>query len=177
MKQLRSNRVARPATSPAVGGLRRKALKAHLLHFFTNVLLAADAEAALAPYGLTRLHNRVLALTAMNPGATIGDLLRAMRVTHQNLNPTMRELIRQGLLVAKIGEQDRRRKQLYLTAKGRRLVQTVLRRQLARLEAALAASGPEATDAFLAVHEKLVDKDDLKWVERLTEDPSGLTDI
>ena len=177
MKQLNSSRAAKPAPSSAVSGLRKKALKAHLLHFFTNVLLAADAEAALEPYGLTRLHNRVLALTAMNPGATISDLLRAMRVTHQNLNPTMRQLIKEGLLVARIGEQDRRRKQLYLTAKGRRLVQTVLRRQLTRLEAALTACGPDATEAFLAVHERLVDKDDLKWVERLTEDPSGLADV
>ena len=183
MKQLNSRRAAtqQPAAAPPglrnPADLRKTALKAHLLHFFTNVLLAADAEAALEPYGLTRLHNRVLALTAMNPGATISDLLRAMRVTHQNLNPTMRQLIKNGLLVARIGEQDRRRKQLYLTAKGRKLVQTVLRRQLTRLEAALTASGPEATEAFLAVHERLVDQDDLKWVERLTEDPSGLADV
>lgn len=174
MKQKLSSAKA-PAAPAAPNTLRKTALKAFLLHFFANVLLAADAEAALEPYGLTRLHNRVLILTAMNPGATVSDLLRAMRVTHQNLNSPMRQLIKDGLLVAKIGEKDRRQKQLYLTAKGRKLVQAVLNRQLARLEATLANSGAEATSGFLAVHERLVDRDDLKWAERLAEDPSGLT--
>ncbi|MET4736670.1 DNA-binding MarR family transcriptional regulator [Bradyrhizobium japonicum] len=173
MKQKLSSAKAPAPAAPNT--LRKTALKAFLLHFFANVLLAADAEAALEPYGLTRLHNRVLILTAMNPGATVSDLLRAMRVTHQNLNAPMRQLIKDGLLVAKIGEKDRRQKQLYLTAKGRKLVQAVLNRQLARLEATLANSGAEATNGFLAVHERLVDRDDLKWAERLAEDPSGLT--
>jgi len=174
MKQKLSSAKA-PTAPVAPSTLRKTALKAFLLHFFANVLLAADAEAALEPYGLTRLHNRVLILTAMNPGATVSDLLRAMRVTHQNLNAPMRQLIKDGLLVAKIGEKDRRQKQLYLTAKGRKLVQAVLNRQLARLEATLSNSGAEATNGFLAVHERLVDRDDLKWAERLAEDPSGLT--
>jgi DNA-binding MarR family transcriptional regulator len=177
MKQPNSSHAEKTPPSEARAALRKQALKAYLLHFFTNVLLAADAEAALEPYGLTRLHNRVLVLTAMNPGATISDLLRAMRVSHQNLNPTMRQLIKDGLLIAKIGEADRRRKQLYLSAKGRRLVQAVLHRQLARLEAVFGDIGAEATDAFIAVHEKLVDKDDLKWAERLAENSSGLTEI
>ncbi|MET0675568.1 MAG: MarR family transcriptional regulator [Bradyrhizobium sp.] len=174
MKQKSSSQAVKAQGAAAPTVLRKTALKAYLLHFFTNVLLAADAEVALEPYGLTRLHNRVLVLTAMNPGATVSDLLRAMRVTHQNLNAPMRQLIKDGLLVAKIGEKDRRQKQLYLTAKGRKMVQAVLNRQLARLETALADSGPEATEAFLAVHERLVDRDDLKWAERLAEDPSGL---
>ncbi|RZN35788.1 MarR family transcriptional regulator [Bradyrhizobium sp. Leo121] len=176
VKQQNSSHASK-AQSEVPADLRKKTLKAFLLHFFANVILAADAEAALEPYGLTRLHNRVLVLTAMNPGATVSDLLRAMRVSHQNLNPTMRQLVKDGLLIAKIGEEDRRQKRLYPTAKGRKLVQTVLRRQFARLEAALADCGPDATNAFLAVHEKLVDKDDLRWAERLAEDPSGLADV
>jgi DNA-binding MarR family transcriptional regulator len=174
MKQKTSSQSAKAQPPAAPNALRKTALKAYLLHFFTNVLLAADAEASLEPYGLTRLHNRILVLTAMNPGATVSDLLRAMRVTHQNLNAPMRKLIKDGVLVARIGEKDRRQKQLYLTAKGRKLAQAVFSRQLTRLETALAESGPEATDAFLAVHERLVDRDDLKWAERLAEDPSGL---
>lgn len=175
MKQNSSTAVMADATAGAVG-LRKTVMKAFLLHFLANVNLAADAEAALEPYGLTRLHNRVLTLAAMNPGVTIGEMLRAMRVTHQNLNPTMRLLIREGLLVAKIGEVDRRHKRIYPTAKGRKLVQNVLRRQLCRLEAALASCGPEATNAFLAIHEKMVDGDDLLWAERLAQDPSGLAE-
>lgn len=155
--------------------LRRRAFEGFFLHFFTNLNLAADANEALEPYKLTRLHHRILTLVSMMPGVTVGELVRALKVSHQNVNGPMRQLIQQGLVTAETGTEDRRQKHLFASAEGHEIVQAVLGRQLARLENAFRHCGPEAVQAFLEIHRHLVEEEDRAWIDRLSLDPHGLS--
>jgi DNA-binding MarR family transcriptional regulator len=128
---------------------------------------------ALGASGFSLTKNRILGFATLTPGITVGELVRALRVTHQNLNEPLRRLIDEGYIVAKIGEEDRRHKRLFATAKGSRLYRRVLAEQLAQLEEAFRAAGPDATQGFLEVHRHLVDAGGREWIERASRVASG----
>lgn len=171
-----ARRTGKTVGLPAEAPLRARAMEGLLLHFFVNITLMSDTYEAIDPHGLTRLHNRILSITGMMPGLTVGDLMRALRVTHQNLSAPIKQLLQKGLLVAEIGTEDRRQKHLYLTKGGRELVRAVLARQLVRIEAAYKACSPQAVEDFLAVQRRMLEPQERELVDRMVEDPGGICD-
>jgi DNA-binding MarR family transcriptional regulator len=157
--------VEEPAASRAAAP---EVTEAFLLHFFTHVHMTEAAATALGPSGFTLTKNRILGFATLTPGITVGELVRSLRVTHQNLNEPLRRLINEGYVVAKIGVEDRRHKQLFATAKGRRLYRRALAEQVNRLDHAFRTAGPEAVRGFLEVHRLLVEPADLEWIEKAT---------
>jgi DNA-binding MarR family transcriptional regulator len=93
-------------------------------------------------------------------------MVKRLRITHQAVNGPLRQLIEEGYVVAKIGVEDRRHKRLYATRKGSRLYVRHLTENVARVEEAFRAAGPEAVRGFLEVHRRLVDSGDREWAER-----------
>lgn len=156
--------------------LRARAMEGVFLHFFINLALMSDTYEALEPHGLTRLHNRIMCITGFAPGLTMGELKRVLRVSHQNLNAPVRQLLEKGLLVAEVGTKDRRQKHLHLTKSGRQLVRAVVARLLARVETAYKACSPQAVETFLGVQRRILEDQDRDLVERMAEDPNGLCD-
>jgi DNA-binding MarR family transcriptional regulator len=138
-----------------------------LLHFFANLCLTSDVNPRLSELGFGRLHHRILFFATNAPGITVGELLGALRVTHQNVRAAMKRLIDDGYLLARIGQRDRRHKRLYASAKGKHLVESLSQRQLERIERAYRAAGPEAVKGFFLVHQYLVDPSDLDWIDQL----------
>jgi DNA-binding MarR family transcriptional regulator len=163
---------AAQATGPAAeADLSTRALRRGLLmHFFANLCLTSDANLRLSELGFGRLHHRILFFAANAPGITVGELLGALRVTHQNVRAPMKHLLDSGHLLARIGQKDRRHKRLYASAKGRNLVDAISKRQMERIERAYRAAGPEAVRGFFLVHQHLVDPSDLDWMEQLWAD-------
>jgi DNA-binding MarR family transcriptional regulator len=154
-----------PALSP---GVTARVAEAFFLHFFTHVHMTAAATKAFGVAGFSLTKNRILGFATLTPGITVGELVRSLRVTHQNLNEPLRRLIGEGFVVAKIGVDDRRQRQLFATAKGRRLYRRVLAEQVSRLEQAFRTAGPEAVRGFLEVHRLLVEPVDLDWIKKAT---------
>lgn len=148
--------------------LHTLATEAFFLHFFTHVQMTSTAMEALGASGFSLTKNRILGFATLTPGITVGELVRSLRVTHQNLNEPLRRLISEGYIVAKIGVEDRRHKKLFATAKGSRLYRRVLGEQVKRLEAAFKAAGPEAARGFLEVHRHLCDPPELEWIAKAT---------
>jgi DNA-binding MarR family transcriptional regulator len=163
----------RNAQPEAEAKLSTQAAEAFFLHFFTQVNLTSAAVEALGPSGFSLTKHRILGFATLTPGITVGELVRSLRVTHQNLNEPLRRLINEGYIVAKIGEEDRRHKRLFATAKGSRLYRRVIAQQLAMLERAFAAAGPEATRGFLEVQRQLVGETDRDWVTQATRAIAG----
>ena len=158
--------VAETATVSAEAPAR--ALKKGLLmHFFANLCLTGDVSPSLTDLGFGRPHHRILFFAANAPGITVGELLGALRVSHQNIRLAMKHLIDGGYLIARIGQTDRRQKRLYASAKGKLLVESLMQRQLERIERAYRAAGPEAVRGYFLVHQHLVDSADLDWIEQL----------
>lgn len=165
---------ARTPRTPAASGARagsaapRGALKKGLLlHFFANLCLTGDVNPSLVELGFGRPHHRILFFAANSPGITVGELIGAMRVTHQNARMPMKQLLDGGYLTTKVGQTDRRHKRLYATAKGKKLVDALMHRQFERIERAYRAAGPDAVQGFFLVHQYLVDPSDLEWIKQL----------
>ena len=111
------------------------------LFFFAYREFTADADLVLERYGFGRAHHRVLHFVNRAPGMTIADLLDLLQITKQSLSRVLRQLV-DGAFIQQIpGEEDRRRRRLYPTQRGRDLTLELSRAQAARIEAALATAG------------------------------------
>lgn len=89
------------------------------------------------PHDITHMDGKVLGFFGVRPGATLRDLMQHSGRDKAQLARLIKGLREQGLLEARIDENDRRHVRLYLTAQGSAL-QSELSRQAQRLEAAAA---------------------------------------
>ena len=122
------------------------------LLFFAYRDFVGDPDEVLARFGFGRAHHRVLHFVNRNPGMKVADLLELLRITKQSLGRVLRELVQQGYVVQKAGENDRRQRLLYVTPKGEALAMRLAKLQTERILAALPESpgGHEAARRFLA---------------------------
>ena len=93
-------------------------------------------------YGFGRAHHRVLHFVHRNPGLRVADLLDILKITKQSLARVLKQLIDEGFIVQRAGDDDRRERRLFVTAKGSRLAEKLTALQMQRVEAALAKAGP-----------------------------------
>jgi DNA-binding MarR family transcriptional regulator len=81
----------------------------------------------------------------------------------------LRQLVADGLVESRVGEVDRRQRNLFLTVSGRALEQELSAAQRRRMRAAFSNAGPEAVLGFRQVLEQMIDADlrerVLGWVE------------
>lgn len=110
------------------------------LFFFAYREFTADADEILARYGFGRAHHRILHFVNRDPGMTIASILDLLQITKQSLARVLRQLVDEGFVVQEPGNEDRRQRRLYPTAKGRELTMELSRAQTRRIDAALTAS-------------------------------------
>ncbi|RME62292.1 MAG: MarR family transcriptional regulator [Alphaproteobacteria bacterium] len=130
------------------------------LLFFAYRDFTAEADAVLARHGLGRAHHRALHFIGRQPGITVGDLLKILKITKQSLSRVLNTLVAQGYVVAAIGKADRRQRQLSLTAKGSALLADVQALQHARIADAYRQAGPQAVAGFWKVLGEIVNADE-----------------
>ena len=145
--------------------VRAQAIEGFLLHCLMAMHLQAIASKALGSEGFSLTKHRILGFATLTPGITIGELVRALRVSRQALNRPLRTLISEGYVVAKNGIEDRRKKQLFPTRKGSRLYLRVIAKNIERVEQVFQAAGPQSVRGFLDVHRRLIDARDSQWIE------------
>jgi len=121
------------------------------LLFFAYRDFTGDPDAVLAKRGLGRAHHRAIHFINRCPGITVAGLLDILQVTKQSLNRVFRHLIDEGLVVSTVGENDRRERNLTLTAAGRELEREMSQLQRARVGRAYRDAGPQAVAGFHAV--------------------------
>ena len=138
-------------------------------HTLVNLCFTTDAREPLGAQGFGRIHHRILFFVNQRPGITVKELITVMRVSHQNLRGSMLQLIDQGYLLSKVGEEDRRQKRTYTSAKGLELIERLSHAQFTRIRRAFTAAGPEAVKTFLNVHRLLMDADDVQWMIEAAE--------
>jgi DNA-binding MarR family transcriptional regulator len=120
-----------------------------LFHAFSD--LFAQGENVLKAAGLGRAHHRALHFVARNPGISVASLLGILKITKQSLNRVLNDLLAQGLVERKPALDDRRVRQLRLTAKGAALEASLWDVQRLRLAQAFRDAGPEAVSGFRRV--------------------------
>jgi DNA-binding MarR family transcriptional regulator len=130
------------------------------LLFFAYRDFVGDADHELEVFGFGRAHHRVLHFVYRYPGLKVADLLDVLRITKQSLGRVLKQLLDESYIVQKAGNNDRRQRLLFATAKGEALVAKLAGLQTDRLSRALRDIGPAGTDAVRQFLRAMIDHDD-----------------
>jgi len=143
------------------------------LLFFAYRDFVGDPDEVLAKFGFGRAHHRVLHFVNRNPGMKVAELLDLLRITKQSLGRVLKQLVDQGYVLQKEGEQDRRQRLLHVTDKGRALALQLANLQTARIAAALGELGPGAHETARRFLAAMIDTEDragvLEFIERANQ--------
>ena len=137
--------------------------------FFAYRAFTSDPDLILEEYGYGRAHHRALHFINRKPGLTVNDLLNILNVTKQSLNRVLRQLVEDGLVSSAVGKQDRRQRNLTLTAAGQDLEAKLSEAQRVRMRKAYSNAGPEAVQGFRLVLEEMVEPKTKALIEALLE--------
>jgi DNA-binding MarR family transcriptional regulator len=137
------------------------------LLFFAYRDFVSDPDDVLSNFGFGRAHHRVLHFVNRHPGMKVAELLDVLKITKQSLGRVLKELVDQGYVVQKEGENDRRQRLLFVTPKGRALAMRLAGMQTARIARALGELGPGAHEAARRFLIAMIDADDRDSVQRL----------
>lgn len=116
------------------------------LLFFAYRDFTGGPDAILETYGFGRAHHRVLHFVYRNPGLRVADLLDILRITKQSLARVLKQLIDQGFIIQRTGDDDRRERRLFVSTKGGRLAEKLITLQTRHMASALANVGPDASE-------------------------------
>src|SRR5665213_804374 len=142
---------------PWAGNLRWDIIE---LLFFAYRDFVGDADNELETFGFGRAHHRVLHFVHRYPGLKVADLLDVLRITKQSLGRVLKQLLDEGYIVQKTGNNDRRQRLLFATAKGEALVAKLAGLQTDRINRALRDIGPEGAEPVRQFLRAMIDHDD-----------------
>ena len=130
------------------------------LLFYAYRDFTSDPDEILRDSKFGRAHHRVVHFVGRNPGMTVADLLKILRITKQSLSRVLRALIEQGYILQRHGSHDRRQRLLYLTDRGVALEKQLSRPQQARVARAYGEAGAEAVAGYRKVLLGLINESD-----------------
>ena len=139
------------------------------LLFFAYRDFTGGADAVLEEYGFGRAHHRVLHFVHRNPGLRVADLLDILKITKQSLARVLKQLIDKGFIMQRAGNDDRRERRLFVTAKGGRLSEKLTTQQTQHIEGALAKAGPGAAEFARRFLFAMITESDRPRVEALVK--------
>src|SRR5579862_7806432 len=105
------------------------------LLFFAYRDFVGDPDEVLAKLAFGRAHHRVLHFVNRNPGMKVAELLDVLKITKQSLGRVLKQLIDDGYVVQREGENDRRQRLLYVTPAGETLAMELAGLQTSRIAA------------------------------------------
>src|ERR1700753_2227568 len=130
------------------------------LLFFAYRDFVGDADQVLEAFGFGRAHHRVMHFVHRYPGLKVADLLDVLRITKQSLGRVLKQLLDEGYIVQRTGNNDRRQRLLFATAKGEALVAKLAGLQTDRINRALRDIDPAGKDAVCQFLRAMIDRDD-----------------
>ena len=86
--------------------------------FYAYRDFTSDPDEILKAYGFGRAHHRVVHFVGRNPGMTVTELLKILKVTKQSLSRVLSQLVQEGFVKQEKGRRDRRQRLLSLTDRG-----------------------------------------------------------
>jgi DNA-binding MarR family transcriptional regulator len=144
------------------------------LLFFAYRDFVGDADHELEAFGFGRAHHRVMHFVHRYPGLKVADLLDVLRITKQSLGRVLKQLLDEGYIVQKTGNNDRRQRLLYATNKGEALVGKLATLQTRRINRALDEIGPANAETVRRFLRAMIDRDDPdKVLETIFRQPAA----
>ena len=151
------SRAERRSPAPGAGDLRWDIIE---LLFFAYRDFVGDADHELEVFGFGRAHHRVLHFVHRYPGLKVADLLDVLRITKQSLGRVLKQLLDEGYIVQRTGNNDRRQRLLFATPRGEALVGKLAGLQTDRINRALREIGPAGADGVRQFLRAMIDQDD-----------------
>lgn len=145
------------ATPPRAGELRWDIIE---LLFFAYRDFVGDPDHELEVFGFGRAHHRVMHFVHRYPGLKVADLLDVLRITKQSLGRVLKQLLDEGYIIQKTGNNDRRQRLLYATPKGEALVGKLAGMQTDRITRALGGIDPAGVEAIRQFLRAMIDRED-----------------
>ena len=136
------------------------------LMFLAHLCTTDDTSRTLKQHDLGRIHHRLLYVAVKNPGRSVGEVLSFLRVSLQNINRPLADLIERGLIEKRISTSDRRKRELHATKQGEKLFEDLLQLQYKRFKPAYEIVGKSAVRDFWRVLWCILDEDDRRWLLR-----------
>ena len=130
------------------------------LLFFAYRDFVGDADHELEAFGFGRAHHRVMHFVHRYPGLKVADLLDVLRITKQSLGRVLKQLLDEGYIVQKTGNNDRRQRLLYATPKGEALVGKLAGLQTDRINRAMQEIDPAGQEVVRQFLRAMIDRDD-----------------
>lgn len=127
------------------------------LMFFAYKGFTSDPDKILSEHGYGRAHHRAVHFINRHDGIKVNALLDILGVTKQSLNRVLRQLIADEMVDIRVGQRDRRERNLHLTKKGKEMEQALSAAQRKRMSKAYRAAGPDAVQGFRIVLENIMD--------------------
>jgi len=146
-----------PSTAPPGRDLRWDIIE---LLFFAYRDFVGDADHELEAFGFGRAHHRVMHFVCRYPGLKVADLLDVLRITKQSLGRVLKQLLDEGYIVQKTGNNDRRQRLLYATAKGEALVAKLAGLQTDRINRAVRDIDPAGVETVRQFLRAMIDRED-----------------
>jgi DNA-binding MarR family transcriptional regulator len=165
-------RGAERSAAPRSGELRWDIIE---LLFFAYRDFVGDADNELEAFGFGRAHHRVLHFVHRYPGLKVADLLDVLRITKQSLGRVLKQLLDEGYIVQRTGNNDRRQRLLFATTKGEALVAKLAGLQTDRITRALDDINPAGVDTVRQFLRAMIDHDDPDKVLEVILKPAGAT--
>jgi DNA-binding MarR family transcriptional regulator len=145
------------------------------LLFFAYRDFVGDADHELEAFGFGRAHHRVMHFVHRYPGLKVADLLDVLRITKQSLGRVLKQLLDEGYIVQRTGNNDRRQRLLFATAKGEALVGKLAGLQTDRINRAMRDIDPAGADAVRHFLRAMIDHDDPDKVLEIILKPGNPT--
>lgn len=139
------------------------------LLFFAYRDFTGEPDGILDDFGFGRAHHRVLHFVHRNPGLRVAALLEILKITKQSLARVLKQLIHDGYITQEPGRADRRERHLYVTERGQRLAERLLKLQAERIGAALAIAGPGSEDTVRRFLVGIIAQEDRESVANLID--------
>jgi DNA-binding MarR family transcriptional regulator len=126
------------------------------LLFLACVELFSGEDDVLASVGIGRAQRRALLVISHNPGLSVSELLRLLKVTKQSAGRVLNDLLAAGYVERRSAANDKRMRQLRLTAAGEALEASLWECLRPRLVRAFREAGPEAVTGYRRVLAALI---------------------
>ncbi len=124
--------------------------------FFAYKGFTSDPDKILENYSYGRAHHRAIHFINRYPETTVNNLMDILGVTKQSLNRVLKTLIADDLVNVGIGNNDRRKRNLSLTEKGKILEKELSTAQRNRMRLAYKFAGPDAVSGFRIVLDYII---------------------
>lgn len=105
----------------------------------------------------------------------MADLLDVLRITKQSLGRVLKQLLDEGYIIQRTGNNDRRQRLLFATPKGEALVTKLAGLQTDRITRALGDISPAGADTVRQFLRAMIDHDDPDKVLEIILKPGNPT--